>query len=51
MAAEAAPLRVFHELGEQLERHVRLEERELFPLIERSLPEAELRQLVNALSR
>jgi iron-sulfur cluster repair protein YtfE (RIC family) len=34
-----------HELGLELERHVRREERELFPLIERSLPEDELRRL------
>lgn len=42
---------VLHELGERLEDHVRREERELFPLIEASLPEPELRQLVSALNR
>ena len=34
-----------HELGVALERHVRLEERELFPLLERAVPEAELASL------
>jgi hemerythrin-like domain-containing protein len=32
-------------LGEQLRAHIRLEERELFPLIERSLPEEALRHI------
>jgi hemerythrin-like domain-containing protein len=31
-----------HELGERLERHIRHEERVLFPLIEETLPEDEL---------
>lgn len=31
-----------HELGERLERHIRHEERVLFPLIEEALPEDEL---------
>jgi len=44
-------LSVLHELGGHLERHVRREERELFPLIERSLPDAELRRLVALLTR
>jgi iron-sulfur cluster repair protein YtfE (RIC family) len=34
-----------HALGEKLEQHVRLEERQLFPLIEESLPEYELDRL------
>jgi len=33
------------EIGEQLEAHVRLEERVVFPLIEGSLPEAALTEL------
>jgi hemerythrin-like domain-containing protein len=45
------PLDVLHDLGDRLERHVRMEERELFPLIEDSLPEPELRHLLTALSR
>jgi hemerythrin-like domain-containing protein len=45
------PLQALHELGERLERHVRLEERELFPLIERSASEADLRRLVTDMSR
>jgi iron-sulfur cluster repair protein YtfE (RIC family) len=36
-------------LGEELAEHVRREERELFPLIERVMPEPELRQLVSKL--
>jgi hemerythrin-like domain-containing protein len=31
-----------HALGSQLERHVRLEDRELFPLIERTMAETQL---------
>jgi hemerythrin-like domain-containing protein len=34
-----------HELGARLAEHVRLEERQLFPLIEAALPEARLAQL------
>jgi hemerythrin-like domain-containing protein len=37
------------ELGERLERHIRHEERVLFPLIEDALPEDELERLVVAL--
>ena len=33
------------ELGERLAAHVRLEERELFPLIERTMPEPDLDEL------
>jgi iron-sulfur cluster repair protein YtfE (RIC family) len=43
----AAPrLSQLHILGEQLQEHVRREERELFPLIEQALPEPELARLV-----
>jgi hemerythrin-like domain-containing protein len=38
------------ELGERLERHIRFEERELFPLIEAALPEDELTRLGAALA-
>jgi hemerythrin-like domain-containing protein len=48
--ADASP-QALHELGERLERHVRLEERELFPLIERSASGDELRCLVADMSR
>jgi hemerythrin-like domain-containing protein len=34
-----------HEIGVQLEAHIRLEEREVFPLIEKSLSEAALTEL------
>lgn len=44
-------LDVLHELGAQLEQHVRREERELFPLIEQSMPDAELGRLVALLAR
>jgi hemerythrin-like domain-containing protein len=38
------------QLGVQLAEHVRLEERELFPLIEQALPPAELERLAAALA-
>lgn len=40
-----------HELGERLASHVRMEERELFPLIEDAMPAAELIVLAEALER
>jgi hemerythrin-like domain-containing protein len=43
--ARTAEPQTLYELGTALERHVRLEERELFPLLERAVPEAELLQL------
>jgi hemerythrin-like domain-containing protein len=36
-------------LGEQLEAHIRLEEREVFPLIEQTLPEHALREVASRL--
>lgn len=48
--SEQPPLETLHELGAQLNDHVRREERELFPLIEASLPESELVRLVGLLS-
>jgi iron-sulfur cluster repair protein YtfE (RIC family) len=48
---EQPPLAVLQELGRRLEQHVRREERELFPQIERSMPDAELRRLVQQLGR
>jgi hemerythrin-like domain-containing protein len=39
------------ELGELLERHIRFEERELFPMIEQALPDEELERLGAALGR
>lgn len=39
------------ELGELLERHIRFEERELFPMIEAALPDDELSQLGAAFAR
>jgi iron-sulfur cluster repair protein YtfE (RIC family) len=41
---EPQPLEVLHRLGAMLEQHIRREERELFPLIEAALPDAEQRQ-------
>jgi hypothetical protein len=40
-----------HALGEALAAHVRMEERELFPLIERTIPAAELDMLADAVER
>lgn len=45
-----APPAALHVLGEQLAAHVRREERDLFPLIERALPDEELERLVRLLS-
>lgn len=50
-SSEHPPLELLHELGRQLGSHVRLEERELFPLIEDVMPSAELRRLVGLLAR
>ena len=50
-SSEQPPVELLHELGSQLERHVRREERELFPLIEGARPSAELRRLVGLLAR
>ena len=40
-----------HDLGERLAAHVRLEERELFPLIEQTMPATEFTMLAEALER
>ncbi len=45
----AASLAALHELGGLIFDHVRLEERELFPLIESALPHAELVAVATAL--
>ena len=45
---EPQPLEALHELGTMLERHVRLEEREVFPLIEAAMPEDAAERLVEA---
>ena len=42
-------LDALHALGTALERHVRLEEREVFPLIEETLPEEAAERLVEAI--
>ena len=39
------------ELGQRLERHIRFEERELFPMIEAALPDDELTELGAAFAR
>ena len=39
------------ELGERLERHIRFEERVLFPMIEEALPPDELERLAAAIER
>ncbi|MGH2851297.1 MAG: hemerythrin domain-containing protein [Solirubrobacteraceae bacterium] len=48
LADECSSLVELHELGEQLARHVRMEERELFALIERAVPAADLDRLADA---
>ena len=45
MSSKAASLLELHDLGDRLTAHVRLEERELFPLIEATLSERELDSL------
>jgi hemerythrin-like domain-containing protein len=40
-----------HELGIKLQRHIRHEERTLFPAIERALPDGERQQLAEELER
>jgi len=47
----AATVAALHQLGARLADHVRLEERELFPLIERAMPTADLAALAAALER
>ncbi|MEJ7715167.1 MAG: hypothetical protein WKF40_05435 [Thermoleophilaceae bacterium] len=42
---------LLQQLGTLLSNHVRLEERELFPLIEQTLPEAKLEALAATLAR
>ena len=39
------PLKLMHDLGALLRSHVELEEREVFPLVEVTIPEAELTEL------
>jgi hypothetical protein len=48
-AGEGAPLERLQALGLALEEHVRREERELFALLERALPDAALHALAAAL--
>ena len=49
LADEPEPaVEALHELGSALERHVRLEEREVFPLIEAALPVDALEPLADA---
>jgi hemerythrin-like domain-containing protein len=47
----APAVEALHELGDLISAHVRLEERELFPLIEGALPPAELVEVAAALER
>ena len=48
IARGGADVDALHTLGSALERHVRLEEREVFPLIEEALSPAAAEALVNA---
>jgi hypothetical protein len=43
--AACADLELLHELGARLADHVKLEEHELFPLVERTVPEPALTAL------
>ena len=45
-----APIEVLHRLGVQLAAHVRLEERDVFPLVEATLPEEALDALGDRLA-
>jgi hemerythrin-like domain-containing protein len=45
LADTSADVGQLHELGSQLEQHVRREERELFALIEREIPDQDLAEL------
>lgn len=45
----AATAQELHELGTELDAHVRLEERRVFPLIEEAIPEPELSALAASL--
>jgi iron-sulfur cluster repair protein YtfE (RIC family) len=47
---EDPQLSTLRSLGRELEQHVRHEERQLFPLIEQAMPEAQLVQLVSRLA-
>ncbi len=49
-AATVADPAALHDLGERLAAHVRMEERELFPLIEAALPAEAHAQLARALA-
>lgn len=49
-ARDRADLDVLHALGGELEQHIRREERELFPLIEQTVPEPELVELAARLT-
>lgn len=52
LATQPPPsLKTLKELGYRLQRHIRHEERVLFPLIEESLPEPELAELATAIER
>lgn len=50
LASASTPgLELLHELGTALAAHVRLEERELFPIIEAAMPSAELLDLARTI--
>ena len=44
-------LQLLHDLGAQLSSHVELEEREVFPLVEATIPEPELVELAELLTQ
>jgi iron-sulfur cluster repair protein YtfE (RIC family) len=50
LAEQLSGLDQLHELGSELEQHVRREERELFALIEHAIPHAQLAELAERLA-
>lgn len=48
-SSESLETDALHELGAELQAHVRLEERQLFPVIEQAIPAAELLALAHVL--
>lgn len=45
LRAEETDISIMHDLGKLLESHIRKEERIIFPMIEKALPEKKLREL------
>ena len=50
-AEPGEPLELLHEIGDRLHRHIRHEERVVFPMIEEALPETELSELAGRVQK